>query len=98
MDYAADRRREITMRIAIAGATGNIGARTVSVLEQQGHDVVSISRSLGVDLLTGHGLDDVLADVDAVVDATNSTARDPEEVVRYFGTTTGNLLAAEERA
>ena len=55
------------MRIAIAGATGNIGARTVSVLEQQGHDVVSISRSLGVDLLTGHGLDDVLADVDARV-------------------------------
>ena len=86
------------MRIAIAGATGNIGARTVSVLERQGHEVVSISRSLGVDLLTGEGLDDALADVDAVVDATNSTARDPEEVVRYFGTTTGNLLAAEERA
>ena len=86
------------MRIAIVGATGNIGARTASALERHGHDVVRISRSLGVDLLTGNGLDDALTGVDAVVDATNSTATDPAEVVGYFGTTTANLLAAEERA
>lgn len=86
------------MRIAIAGATGNIGARTVSALQRQGHDVVRISRSLGVDLLTGDGLDDALTGVEAVVDATNSTAGDRDESVRYFGTTTANLLAAEERA
>jgi uncharacterized protein YbjT (DUF2867 family) len=86
------------MRIAIAGATGNIGSRTAAALERQGHEVVRISRSLGVDLLTGDGLDDALAGVDAVVDATNSTATDPAEAVRYFGTTTANLLAAEARA
>lgn len=86
------------MRLAIAGATGNIGARTVSALQRQGHDVVRISRSLGVDLLTGDGLDDALTGVEAVVDATNSTAGDRDESVRYFGTTTANLLAAEERA
>jgi uncharacterized protein YbjT (DUF2867 family) len=44
-----------TMRIAVAGATGNIGARTVAVLQQAGHEVVRISRSLGVDLTTGDG-------------------------------------------
>ena len=86
------------MRIAIAGATGNIGALTVSALERQGHDVVRISRSLGVDLLTGAGLDDALRGVEAVVDATNSSATDRDEAVQHFGTTAANLLAAEQRA
>ncbi|MEV4183515.1 NAD(P)H-binding protein [Streptosporangium canum] len=86
------------MRIAVAGATGNIGALTVAALERGGHDVVRVSRSLGVDLLTGDGLDDALAGVEAVVDATNGPATDPAETVAYFGTTTRNLLAAEERA
>ncbi|WP_031157810.1 SDR family oxidoreductase [Streptosporangium roseum] len=86
------------MRIAVAGATGNIGALTVAALERGGHDVVRVSRSLGVDLLTGDGLDDALAGVEAVVDATNGPATDPAETAAYFGTTTRNLLAAEERA
>ncbi|MEU7739060.1 NAD(P)H-binding protein [Nonomuraea sp. NPDC049158] len=86
------------MRIAIAGATGNIGALTVAALERGGHEVVRISRSLGVDLLTGDGLDDALAGVEAVIDATNGPATDQAETVAYFGTATRNLLAAEERA
>ncbi|URM96615.1 NAD(P)H-binding protein [Actinomadura madurae] len=86
------------MRIAVAGATGNIGALTVAALQRDGHEVVRISRSLGVDLITGEGLGDALAGVEAVVDATNSTAADPAETVAYFGAVTRNLLAAEERA
>jgi len=57
------------MRIAVAGATGNIGARTVSALEGDGHEAIRISRSVGVDLTTGDGLDAALEGVDAVVDA-----------------------------
>lgn len=86
------------MRIAIAGATGNIGALTVAALERDGHEVVRISRSLGVDLTTGDGLDDALVGVEAVVDATNGPAVDPAETAAYFGTTTRNLLAAGKRA
>ena len=86
------------MRVAVAGATGHIGALTAAALERDAHDVVRISRSLGVDLLTGVGLDEVLAGVDAVVDATNAAATDPDEVVAYLGTVTRNLLAAEQRA
>jgi uncharacterized protein YbjT (DUF2867 family) len=86
------------MRIAIAGATGNIGALTVAALERGGHEVVRISRSLGVDLLTGDGLDDALAGAEAVVDVTSRPAADRAETVKYFGTATRNLLAAEERA
>lgn len=86
------------MRIAVAGATGNIGARTVSFLERDGHEVKRISRSLGVDLITGEGLDAALEGVDAVVDAISSPPISPDETREYFATTTRNLLAAEERA
>lgn len=51
------------MRIAVAGATGRIGAITVAALERDGHEAVRISRSLGVDLLTGAGLAEVLAEL-----------------------------------
>jgi uncharacterized protein YbjT (DUF2867 family) len=85
------------MRLAVAGATGNIGSRTVAGLERDGHNVVRISRSHGVDLQAGGGLDDALAGVEAVVDVTNGPATDHAEAVAYFGTATRNLLAAEER-
>ena len=86
------------MRIAVAGATGNIGSFTVAALEHEGHDVVRISRSLGVDLSTGEGLDEALHGVDAVVDATNAPPLDEAATVAHFGRITGNLLAAEARA
>lgn len=86
------------MRIAIAGATGNIGSLTVAALERDGHEAVRVSRSLGVDLTTGAGLDDALAGVDAVVDATNHTGTERSETVAYLGTTTRTLLAAGEKA
>ncbi|WP_102142758.1 SDR family oxidoreductase [Mycobacterium hubeiense] len=86
------------MRVAVAGATGNIGSLTVAALRRAGHDVVRISRSLGVDLSTGDGLDAALTGVGAVVDATNAPPGDRDGTVQYLGTATANLLAAEERA
>ena len=88
----------LTMRIAGAGATGDIGARTASFLERAGHEVIPISRSLGVDLITGRRLDAALRGVDAVVDAISSPPVRPDETLVYFRTATRNLLAAEERA
>ncbi|MGC0313770.1 SDR family oxidoreductase [Kitasatospora acidiphila] len=86
------------MRIAVAGATGNIGARTAAALERDGHEVVRISRALGVDLVTGEGLDTALAGVTAVVDAISPPVLDHDETVAYLGAATRNLLAAGERA
>jgi uncharacterized protein YbjT (DUF2867 family) len=86
------------MRVPVVRATGNIGSRTVAVLEREGHDVVRISRSLGMDLSTGDGLDAALAGVAAVVDATSSPPADQAATVALFGLATGNLLAAEQRA
>jgi uncharacterized protein YbjT (DUF2867 family) len=85
------------MRIAVAGATGKIGAITVAALKRDGHETVGISRSLGVDLLTGAGLDEALRGVDAVIDAINAPV-DRTEFVSYLRKTTETLLAAEERA
>ncbi len=86
------------MRIAVIGATGRIGRLTVDALSRDGHDSVSVSRSLGVDVTTGAGLDAALAGVDAVIDVTNTLATDPGEVVEFFSTATNNLLSAEKRA
>ncbi|MFY7068242.1 SDR family oxidoreductase [Nocardiopsis changdeensis] len=86
------------MRVAVAGATGNIGSLTCAALRRQGHEVVGISRSLGVDLATGEGLDQALRGVEAVVDATNIAAADREGSVERFAHLTRALLAAEERA
>jgi hypothetical protein len=43
-------------RIAVAGATGRVGRHVVDVLQAGGHDVMAISRSHGVDVITGDGL------------------------------------------
>jgi uncharacterized protein YbjT (DUF2867 family) len=86
------------MRIAVAGATGNVGARTTSMLQREGHELIRISRSDGVDLITGQGLDAALEGVEAVVDAISSPPVDPDETREYFGIATRNLLAAEQRA
>src|SRR5690606_29141022 len=86
------------MRVAVAGATGKLGSLTVAALERDGHETVRISRSLGVDLLTGEGLDEALTGVEAVIDVTNNPTADWAEAVSYFGARTANLLAGEERA
>ena len=43
-------------RIAVAGATGRVGSHVVDVLADQGHEVVAMSRSRGVDVITAEGL------------------------------------------
>ena len=85
------------MRIAVLGATGRIGRYAASTLKRSGHETVPISRSMGVDAYTGAGLDEALAGVDVVVDVCNTRSQDEAQIVDFFGTVTGNLLAAEDR-
>ena len=63
-------------KIAVTGATGRVGRHVVDVLEDQGHDVVPISRSNGVDVITGEGLAEALAGVESVVDAATQPLND----------------------
>jgi nucleoside-diphosphate-sugar epimerase len=43
-------------KIAVAGATGRLGRHVVDVLSAAGHEAVPVSRSAGVDVITGDGL------------------------------------------
>ena len=86
------------MRIAVAGATGRIGRLTIAALDGAGHQAVPLSRSTGVDVYTGDGLSDALRGTDVLIDVINNTSQDETEIVDFFGTTTKNLLAAEEQA
>ena len=43
-------------KIAVAGGTGRVGRHVVDVLEPRGHEVVAMSRSTGVDVITGEEL------------------------------------------
>ena len=56
------------------------------------HDVMRISRSLGVDLSTGAGLDDALAGVEAVVDVTGPEAQDLVDMARRTNEARGRVV------
>ncbi|GAA1651549.1 SDR family oxidoreductase [Catellatospora bangladeshensis] len=86
------------MRIAVVGATGRIGSLTAAALQQDRHEVVPVSRTHGVDVTAGTGLDEALAGVAAVIDTTSTNAPTEAEAVGFFTTATANLLAAEQRA
>ena len=81
--------------IAVAGATGRVGRHTVNVLEEAGHDVVPMSRSTGVDVVTGEGLREALAGVECVVDAATSGQEGAKE---FFTASARNLQEEGERA
>lgn len=84
------------MRIAIAGATGTVGAHVTAVARERGHEVVALSRADGVDLVTGTGLD--LSGVDAVIDVASTSTMKAEESRAFFGAVTRTLVAAEQAA
>src|SRR5215213_1202747 len=86
------------MRIAVAGATGRAGRHAVDVLEAGGHDVVPISRSTGVDLITGEGLVEALAGVECVIDVASGPSPDREAATQFFTAAARNLHEAGERA
>jgi uncharacterized protein YbjT (DUF2867 family) len=86
------------MRIAVAGGTGVVGRAVVAEVGARGHEAVVLSRSHGVDLTTGEGLDAALADVAAVVDVVNAAVWTREAAEQFFGAVTEHLTAGCARA
>jgi uncharacterized protein YbjT (DUF2867 family) len=85
-------------RIAVAGASGRVGRHIVDVLEERGHDVVAISRSAGVDVITGEGLAEALAGIESVVDAATGPSPEQQAATEFFTTAARNLQQFGERA
>jgi uncharacterized protein YbjT (DUF2867 family) len=84
------------VRIAVIG-TGLIGNQVVADLTAAGHEATGHSRSTGVDLITGQGLDEALDGAEVVVNLTNSPTFD-DASIDFFRTSVTNLLAAAQRA
>jgi uncharacterized protein YbjT (DUF2867 family) len=85
-------------RVVVAGGTGMVGRLVVEALRAGGAEPVVVSRSAGVDLVTGVGLDAALEGADAVIDASNIETLSGKRSVAFFSSATSNLLAAGERA
>ena len=85
-------------KVAVTGATGRVGSHLVELLEGSGQEVVSISRSNGLDVNTGEGLEEALAGVDTVVDTATGPSPDKEAATQFFLTAARNLEEAGERA
>jgi uncharacterized protein YbjT (DUF2867 family) len=86
------------MKIIVIGGTGLIGSKLVTKLRAQGHEAVPASPDTGVNTITGAGLPEALVGASVVVDVSNSSSFEDAAVLRFFETSTRNLLAAEATA
>jgi uncharacterized protein YbjT (DUF2867 family) len=86
------------MKIVIIGGTGLIGSKVVTRLREHGHQALPASLDTGVNTLTGEGLAQVLTGAAVAIDVSNSPSFEDAAVLRFFETSTGNLLAAEAAA
>jgi uncharacterized protein YbjT (DUF2867 family) len=86
------------MKIVVIGGTGLIGSKLVKKLREHGHETVAASPNTGVNSITGEGLADALKGASVVVDVTNSPSWEDAAVLRFFETSTRNLLANEAAA
>jgi uncharacterized protein YbjT (DUF2867 family) len=89
---------EAGRKIAVAGATGRVGRHVVDVLTARGHDVVSMSRASGVDVITGDGLAEALVGVECVIDVATGPSPEQDAATEFFTTAARNLHQAGEAA
>lgn len=82
------------MKIIVTGGTGVVGSKVVDILTRQGHQVTAASQRTGVNVITGEGLEEALVGAQVVVDVVNSPTYDEATAVRFFETSSRNILAA----
>lgn len=86
------------MKIVVIGGSGLIGKKLVNILREHGHEAVPASPASGVDTLTRKGLAEALKGAQVVVDVSNSPSFEDSAVMKFFETSTRNLLSAETKA
>jgi uncharacterized protein YbjT (DUF2867 family) len=90
--------KETIMKIVVIGGTGRIGSKLVNKLREHGHEAVAAAPNTGVNTLTGEGLAEVLKGASVAVDVTNSPSWEDAAVLKFFETSTRNLLSYEATA
>jgi uncharacterized protein YbjT (DUF2867 family) len=86
------------VKIVVVGGSGLIGSKVVAKLREAGHEAVAASPDSGVNTVTGEGLPEALEGAAVVIDVSNSPSFEDAAVLKFFETSTGNLLAAEAAA
>ena len=86
------------MKLVVIGGTGLIGSKLVNKLREQGHEALAAAPNTGVNTITGEGLAEALKGASVVVDVSNSPSWDDAAVLKFFETSTRNLLRAEAEA
>ncbi len=86
------------MKIVVIGGSGLIGSRLVLKLKEHGHEAVAASPNSGVNTITGEGLAEALKGASVVVDVSNAPSWEDAAVMKFFETSTRNLLASEADA
>jgi uncharacterized protein YbjT (DUF2867 family) len=84
-----------SMKVVVIGGSGLIGSKLVTKLGEHGHRAVAASPNSGVNTVTGEGLAEVLEGASVVVDVSNSPSWEDAAVMKFFETSTRNLLAYE---
>jgi nucleoside-diphosphate-sugar epimerase len=85
-------------KIAVAGGTGRLGRHVVDVLESRGYEVIPVSRSNGVDVITGDGLAKALEGVECVIDTATGPSAEEDAAKEFFTTAARNLQEAGGQA
>lgn len=86
------------MKIVVIGGSGLIGTKLVNKLREHGQEAVAASPNSGVNSVTGEGLAEVLKGASVVVDVSNSPSWEDAAVLKFFETSTRNLLTHEAAA
>jgi uncharacterized protein YbjT (DUF2867 family) len=86
------------MKIVVIGGSGLIGSRLVTKLREHVHETVAASPNSGVNTITGEGLAEALKGASIVVDVSNAPSWEDAAVMKFFETSTHNLLASEAAA
>ena len=86
------------MKIVVIGGRGLIGSKLVNKLRESGNEAVAASPTSGVNTVTGEGLAKALKGAAVVVDVSNSPSWEDAAVLKFFETSTRNLLAYEAAA
>ena len=86
------------MKIVVIGGTGLIGSKLIKKLSALEHDALAAAPNTGVNTLTGEGLAEVLKGAQVVVDVSNSPSFADDDVMKFFQTSTRNLLSYEAAA
>ena len=81
------------MKIVVVGGSGLIGSRLVKKLRDVGHEALAVAPNTGVNSISGEGLADALKGASVIVDVTNSPSWEDAAVLKFFTTSTRNLLS-----